>query len=67
MIVPAESGTNNSAPFSPTIDGCPTGGRPPFSNPFILFAKPKPKAKKKRREAEEEEKLKKNGIVDDVV
>ena len=34
--VPAWSGTNNSAPFSPTIDGCPTGGRPPFSKPFIL-------------------------------
>ena len=28
-IVPAESGTNTSAPLSPTIDGLPIGGLPP--------------------------------------
>ena len=29
MIVPAESGTNNSAPYSPTIEALPIGGQPP--------------------------------------
>ena len=31
--VPAWSGTKSSAPFSPTILGCPTGGLPPLANP----------------------------------
>ena len=34
-MVPALSGTNNSGPFSPTIDALPTGGLPPFANPGI--------------------------------
>ena len=33
IIVPAESGTNSSGPRSPTIEGLPLGGLPPFANP----------------------------------
>ena len=31
--MPVLSGTNNSAPFSPTIEALPTGGLPPFAKP----------------------------------
>ena len=33
IIVPAVEGTKISGPFSPTIDGLPTGGLPPLANP----------------------------------
>ena len=33
IIVPADEGINNSGPFSPTIDGLPTGGLPPLAKP----------------------------------
>ena len=44
IIVPALSGRNNSGPASPTRLALPTGGLPPFSNPFILFTIPIPTA-----------------------
>ena len=38
--MPELSGTNNSGPFSPTTEGLPTGGLPPFANPKNLINLP---------------------------